>query len=90
MPTTPRSDQQSGGDLETIADEPQEGDMAVATFGPQVLEVHTDPAATDGDASLTPRNQLVAEDVAWMACLMQTLSASLQDGGRWMQGFELE
>ncbi len=38
--------------------------------------------------SLTPKNQLCAADVEWMASLMQTLSASLQgaDIGEFLHG----
>ena len=93
MPGTPRSDLHGHplGGLGPI-DEPEEGgcdDTTAATIGPEVLEVQT-AQGMEADISLTPRNQLVASDVAWMASLMQTLSASLQDGGRWMQGFELD
>ena len=91
MPTTPRPANPSGA-LHPIAEPLTDDDEAAATIGAEVLELHTGPEDEEArlGGALTPRNHLVASDVAWMASLMQTLSTSLQDGGRWMNGFDME
>ena len=64
--------------------------LSVATFGPALLAQELPPCAqdhSDPELQLVSENQhLCTADVKWMASLMQTLSASLQDGGIWMQG----
>ncbi|GLI61599.1 hypothetical protein VaNZ11_004017 [Volvox africanus] len=53
------------------------GDGETSTWGPKPADV-TEGAARNAAPQLTPKHRLIADDVAWMAGLMQSLSKSLQ------------
>lgn len=84
MPTTPKDSLKS-------PPLPEDEDfLSVATIGQALLAQELGHQAADSADGLpglqSEDQQLCTADVDWMASLMQTLSASLQDGGVWMQG----
>ncbi len=85
MPSTPKDHLKSSPLTE------DEDLLSVATIGQALLAQELGHATAGsqchpGESLLAEDQHLCAADVNWMASLMQTLSASLQDGGIWMQG----